>query len=134
LQEAVYHREVEDAAEALNWFWERRRVFYVAARYAVIEPLYRWALNLAETRLGPDHPNATTRLNNLAGLYYAQGGYAQAQPLYQRALAIREKALGPDHPNVATCLQNYADLLRKLSRTVEAEAMEVRAASIHSGR
>ena len=59
------------------------------------------ALEVAEKKVGPNHPSVATSLNNLASLYYTQGHYAQAEPLHKRALAIREKALGPDHPSVA---------------------------------
>ena len=65
LRQAVYHREVGDAEGALEWFWERQRVFYYAARHAAIEPLNRWAVELAETRLGPDHAKTAVALNNI---------------------------------------------------------------------
>ena len=94
------------------------------------ETSFRWALEILEKALGPNHPGVATSLHYLAGLYYAQGRYAEAEPLYRRALEIREKALGPDHPHVATVLENYAALLRKLDRITEAESMETRAQAI----
>ena len=49
-----------------------------------------------EKALGPDHPEVSTWLNNLAALYSAQGKYDLAEPLYQRAVAILKKTLtGP---------------------------------------
>ena len=70
------------------------------------------ALEVAETNVGPNHPDVGTSLNNLALLYKTQGHYAQAEPLYKRSLAIHEKALGPDHPSVATSLNNLATYSR----------------------
>jgi CHAT domain-containing protein len=74
------------------------------------EPLYKRALAIGEKALGPDHPDVSIRLNNLALLYQNQARYADAGPLYRRALAIAEKALGPDHPDVSTDLSNLAAL------------------------
>jgi tetratricopeptide (TPR) repeat protein len=54
--------------------------------------------SLIPKRLGPEHPEVATSLNNLALLYHSQGQYAKAEPLYQRTLAIYEKAPGPKHP------------------------------------
>jgi len=40
--------------------------------------------------------------------------------------------LGPDHPDVAKNLLDYAGALRKVGRTAEAEALEVRAGAIRA--
>src|SRR5262249_47616791 len=83
----------EDDAAALTA--EARRL-HQAGRYAEAEPLYKRTLAIREKALGPDHPDVSTSLNNLAQLYYAPGRHAEAEPLYKRSLAICEKALGPD--------------------------------------
>jgi hypothetical protein len=59
---------------------------------------------IREKALGPDHPDVTVSLNNLALRYDNQGRYADAEPLYERSPAIREKALGTDQ--VAQSLNN----------------------------
>ena len=46
-----------------------------------------------EKALGPEHPDVTLSLNNLALLHRDQGNYAEAAPLYRRSLAIWEKVL-----------------------------------------
>jgi tetratricopeptide (TPR) repeat protein len=82
-------------------------LLYVArGRYSEAEPLYRRALTIDETALGPEHPNMVSRFNNLADLYRVQGRYAEAEPLYKRALAVAEKALGPNHHHVGSVLNN----------------------------
>ena len=83
-------------------------------------------------RMGSDHPDVATSLNNLAGLYETQGHYVQAEPLYKRSLAIYEKAHGPDHPDVAMSLNNLAILYRATKRETQAEELEKRAARIIS--
>lgn len=88
------------------------------------------ALEVATQKLGPDHPDVATSLNNLAALYRAQGDYAKAEPLYKRALAIREKALGPDHLDVANSLNNLADLFSTQANYAKAEPLCKRALAI----
>ena len=90
------------------------------------------ALEVAESSVGPDHPDVATSLNNLAFLYDTQGQYVQAEPFYKRALALKEKALGPDHPDVAMTLENMAVLYRATNRDEEAEALEQRATRIRA--
>ena len=87
---------------------------------------FQRALAIREKRLGPDHADTATSLNNLAGLYHDQGRYGEAEPLFRRALAIRERALGLDHPETAISVRNYAVLLRQLGRASEAEKLEAR--------
>ena len=75
-------------------------------------PLYKLSLEIKEKAHGPDHPDVTTALNNLALLYHSQSKHGEADPLYKRALEIWEKARGPDHPDVAKSLNNLAELYR----------------------
>ncbi len=103
-----------------------------AGNYAEAQPLFKRALAIRESALGPDHPDVAASLNNLASLYYAQGDYAEAEQLYERSLAIVESALGPDHPDVATVLENYSELLRQTNRESEAAEMEARARAIRA--
>jgi len=130
LREAVYHRDLQDAGEALDWFWARWRVFYDAARYAAIEPLCRWALRLADERFGVGHAETAIALNNLAQLLKATNRLAEAEPLMRRALAIDEKSFGPEHPKVAIRLNNLAALLKATNRLAEAEPLMRRALAI----
>ena len=114
----------------------RNRLFTAPSTFdnsSAAEPLYQRALAVREKALGPDHPDVTTSLNNLALLYKSQGRYEAAEPLYKRALAINEKALGLDHPNVATSLNNLAELYRAQGRYEAAEPLYQRALAV-SGR
>jgi tetratricopeptide (TPR) repeat protein len=99
--------------------------------YTLAEPWSQACLNTAQKRLGAEHPDVATSLNNLAALYRAQGRYAEAEPLYQRALAIYEQVLGPDHPDVAGSLNNLAMLYRAQGRYAEAEPLHQRALAIY---
>ncbi|CBN74654.1 kinesin light chain-like protein [Ectocarpus siliculosus] len=74
------------------------------------DPLYLRAIEVGEKKLGPDHPDLATWLNNQAVLLRKQGKYDEAGPLYRRSLAIDEKVYGRDPPDVATNLNNLARL------------------------
>jgi tetratricopeptide (TPR) repeat protein len=127
LVEAFDQLDTTDVETALGWFWERRKVFYDAARYALLEPLNIRALELAENHYGPDHPEVATVLNNLAQLLQATNRLAEAEPLMRRALKIDETSFGPDHPQVAISLNNLAALLKVTNRLAEAEPLMRRA-------
>jgi tetratricopeptide (TPR) repeat protein len=100
------------------------------AEYAEAATLFRWALEIREEALEPEHPDIATSLNNLAVMYRAQGKYQEAEPLYQRALAIDEKAVGAGHPSTATSLNNLAGLYRDQGRNTEAEPLYQRALTV----
>src|SRR6516225_8483646 len=79
------------------------------------------ALALAESSLGPEHPDTLTLVNNVAALYNLLGRLTEAEPLYRRALQGRERALGREHPDTLLCLNNLGFLLQGQGRYDEAE-------------
>jgi tetratricopeptide (TPR) repeat protein len=89
----------------MGWLAE---LYRAQGRYAEAEPLFIRALAIEERALGPNHPQISSSLNNLALLYDTQSRYAEAEPLFRRALAIQEKALGPNHLQVGSSLNNLA--------------------------
>jgi tetratricopeptide (TPR) repeat protein len=103
---------------------------YYQGRYGEAEPLYQQALAIMRERLGEQHPDTATSLNNLAGLYQAQGRYDEAEPLYQQALAIRKARLGEQHPDTAASLNNLAGLYQAQGRYDEAEPLYQQALAI----
>ena len=58
-------------------------------RLLCMEAIYAIRLELpcpGQAKLGQDHPQTLSSLNNLAGLLQAQGHLEEAQPLYRQAL------------------------------------------------
>jgi tetratricopeptide (TPR) repeat protein len=108
----------------IGWFYEGQ------AAYAEAEEWKKQCRAIATQRLGADHPDVATTLNNLADFYRAQGRYGEAEPLFQRALVIGEQQLGSDHPVVATWLNNLALLYQAQGRYGEAEPLYQRALAI----
>src|SRR5262245_45850703 len=78
--------------------------------YAQAEPIYRRALELAESAFGAEHPEVAVVLNNLAVLYKYTGNFDEAEALYRRALAITEQVMGTDHLSLATLYHNLGGL------------------------
>ncbi len=76
--------------------------------YDKAETIYKRALLLRESRLGPDHPDIASPLNSLALLYYSKEDYANAELLYSRVLTILKKNLNPDNSEIAQSLNNLA--------------------------
>ncbi|HLO85150.1 MAG TPA: tetratricopeptide repeat protein [Nostocaceae cyanobacterium] len=101
----------------LGWFYQGQGLYQQA------EPYYQQCLELAKHRLGKEHPQVATSLNNLAALYYSTGRYTEAEPLYQDALAMRKRLLGDEHPDVAASLNNLAGLYESTGRYTEAEPL-----------
>lgn len=90
------------------------------------------AIEVAETKVGPDHPYVAISLNNLAMLYSKEGEYEEAEPLYNRSLAIWEKALGPDHPYVANCLSKLSRLYHAMGKAEKASEVDKEIESIRA--
>jgi tetratricopeptide (TPR) repeat protein len=94
-----------------------------AGEYAAAEPLYRRALAIDESALGPNSPFVAANLNNLASLLQDEGNFKEAEPLFRRALMIDEKALPPSDPGVAMALNNLAELLHDRGLYQASEAL-----------
>jgi tetratricopeptide (TPR) repeat protein len=97
---------------------------------AAVESVHKRFLALAETVVGPEHPQVATAANTLAKFYRTHGSYDTAEPLYQRALAIREAVLGSAHPDTAIVLNNLAALYEAQGNYVAAEPLYRRALAI----
>lgn len=59
---------------------------YSQGKYEEVERYYRRALEIYETKLGPDDPNVAKTKNNLASCYLKQGKYKEAEILYKQVL------------------------------------------------
>ena len=108
----------------IAWFNEGQSAF------AEAEQWLEQCRAIAEQRLGDDHPDVATSLDNLANLYCSQGRYPEAEPLFLQALEIGQRQLGDDHPDVATSLNNLALLYNSQGRYAEAEPLFFQALEI----
>jgi tetratricopeptide (TPR) repeat protein len=112
----------------LGWFYQGQGAYKQAL------PWWEQCVSITKERLGDEHPDVATSLNNLAALYDSQGRYAEAEPLYQQALEMRKRLLGDEHPDVAISLNNLAVLYRTQGRYAEAEPLYRQALEIAEQR
>ena len=71
-------------------------------------PLFEETLKLQKAKLGPDHPDTLTTMNNQAGGYRAAGKLDLALPLSEKTLKLRKAKLGPDHPHTLHSMNDLA--------------------------
>jgi len=105
-------------------FWHK------LAEWSRAEPMMLRALTITREKLGPEHPEYSATLNNLAQLLKDTNRLKEAEPLMRQALSIEEKNFGPNHPSFATVLNNLAQLLQETNRMAEAEPIMHRVLSI----
>jgi tetratricopeptide (TPR) repeat protein len=86
-------------------------------------PLYEQTLALGKAKLGPEHPETLTSMNNLALAYQTAGRLAEALPLYEQTLALHKAKLGPEHPNTLLSMNNFAKAYQSVGRLDEAETL-----------
>ncbi|KAK6013277.1 tetratricopeptide repeat protein [Ostertagia ostertagi] len=55
-------------------------------KYEEVEQYYKRALEIYESKLGPDDPNVAKTKNNLSSAYLKQGKYKEAEELYKQIL------------------------------------------------
>ena len=82
--------------------------------------LWEETLRLRKAKLGDDHPDTLTSMNNLAGGYYAAGRLDEAIPLWEETLRLRKAKLGDEHPDTLTSMNNLAAGYRSAGRLEEA--------------
>jgi tetratricopeptide (TPR) repeat protein len=98
--------------------------------YNQAAPWSEQCLEVSKKRLGEEHPDVATSLDNLAVIYYFQGRYSEAETLHIQALALRRKLLGEEHPDIALSLNHLALLYRYQGRYNEAEPLYLEALAL----
>ncbi len=121
-------QKANDPAAALE---TRFRQLYAQGKYADAIPIAQQMLALDERRLGKEHPDTLTDVNNLAELYRIQGRYGEAEPLYKRALQAFERLYGKDNPKTLTVLNNLAGLYGDKGRYAQAEPLYTRVLAVY---
>ncbi len=105
--------------------------YYDLGRLADSIRLQEDALTSRKAKLGPDHPDTLSSMNNLALAYMASGRLKDALPLMEETLKRKRARLGRDHPNTLTSMNNLADAYSNADRVAEAiplheEALKLR--------
>jgi eukaryotic-like serine/threonine-protein kinase len=79
----------------------------LAARELAL-PLFEETLKLHKAKLGLEHPDTLTSMNNLAAAYHYVGKSDLALPLFEETLKLRKAKLGPEHPDTLTTMYSLA--------------------------
>lgn len=58
-----------------------------------------------KTKLGADHPDTLTSMNNLAFTWKDIGRHGDALRLIQTCSTLQQRVLGPDHPHTVSTLR-----------------------------
>src|SRR5262245_40135578 len=101
-----------------------------AGKYDEALPLFERVIETRKRILGPDAPDLSAAIHDLAVFYYYKGDYPRAESLSNRALAIQEKALGRNHPQVGASLNLLTVLYFNKGDYKKAELLANRALAI----
>jgi len=93
--------------------------------YASVERMLREAARIQEQRLGQEHPNVATTLNNLAVVYEIRQKPEEAERCYRRAFAIATAALGPGHPSAVTSGDNLKAFCQAHGKAVDVVTLDL---------
>jgi tetratricopeptide (TPR) repeat protein len=91
------------------------RVLTEQSQYKEAEQFYHEAIDVAEQRLGPEHPDVAIGVSGLGKLMLARRKFSDAEPLLQRAEQMDRKNFAPDHPRIGfdLCNEGIAAVGRK---------------------
>ena len=115
---------------ALAIKWDPLVTAYLTSSYVESK---KYALDIYNKLLGPNHLSTALALDDLANLYRESSDYAQAELLYERALRIREKALSPDSLDLAASLTGLIEFYRKTGAADKAVSLFLRKLKIIEG-
>lgn len=88
------------------------RYHYEAARYASARQWLEAASEGLRAKLGENHSDTLSALNDLSLTLQAQGDLGGARILQESALATRRRVLGDEHPATLTSMNNLASTLQ----------------------
>ncbi len=89
------------------------------------------AIDILERRLGPDHAQTLSAINNLSVLHINRGDLREAEVLQRRLLERWTRLHGERHMSVGDGYQNLGTTLGQLGRLAEAEEMHRRADDVY---
>jgi serine/threonine protein kinase/tetratricopeptide (TPR) repeat protein len=84
------------------------------------ETQFERAREIRAAKLGPDHRDTLSAMNNLGSAYGAQGRHRERLALHKETLELRKAKLGPDHPDTLKSMGNVATALGALGHRDDA--------------
>lgn len=117
---AAEQRDGPDAAALVSPLLALQQLYMSTGSPERALEMARRALQIAEHRLGAEHPDVARLTNNLGEVAREGGALADAVVIHARSLALHEKRYGPAHTEVAMVANNYALALQQAGRYGEA--------------
>ena len=109
-----------DSLEIAPTLTAQAKLAQLRGDFDTAKQLYDQSLQLYRSHGKERTTDATSVMNELAGLYSYRGQHDQAEILYRAALDIDRQALGNDHPQIGMHLQNLAVALHEQGKLDEA--------------
>ncbi len=119
-----YGRDDPLTAMALH---QNAEVLLALHQLAAAEEVQRAAVEIFQTKLGPNHYNTAAGLHNLGAIQLAQKRYVEAEQSLRRALAAKERALKPSDRRIVPTLDSLAVALESQGKHAEAQKYNRRA-------
>ncbi|MBS1996986.1 MAG: tetratricopeptide repeat protein [Cyanobacteria bacterium SZAS LIN-2] len=95
-----------------------------ACEYTMARKLYKEALDIKEKNLGPNAPETTMQILDVARTAGEEKHYSEATALFEKAIALLKKdAARTDKSDLRNALQNYGQLLNEMKQEKKAEVI-----------
>ena len=136
--EAAWQQWAMDGEEVASVGWDLAEFLNTAGYYTVFSHgMFEEVLRLSREKLGADHPDTLTAMQNLAISYSDTGRLEEALGMGEEVLRLRREKLGADHPATLTAINNLAVTLNALGRLPDALSLLRKASAespvVHAG-
>jgi tetratricopeptide (TPR) repeat protein len=113
-----------DEATAVRWVLTFESLFDPAHATYLRRPNLEWAVQIAKTNLGGEHPDTLILISWLALTLEAQGDLVAARGLQEKVLEIHRRVLGEEHADTLTSMGNLAGTLKEQGDLVAARGLQ----------
>ncbi|RGP69012.1 kinesin light chain 3 [Fusarium sporotrichioides] len=135
--EPLFERKPREETITANWAKVLTNVSsYMRGigEYSRAEKLEVEVMETRKAKLGADHPDTLTSMNNLALTYSYQGRWEEAETIQVEVLETHKAKLGVDHPSTLTSMANLASTYSDQGRWEEAETLQVEVLETHKAK
>jgi len=115
-REAAYHLEIFQPLDFPKWAPKKGLIFFNAAAYDLIEPIYRTALSIAMNNREVEKSDIAICQSCLGNILGHKGQFSGALEYFELALANNLEIFGAAHPTVATDRIHLAAVLTSLDK------------------
>jgi tetratricopeptide (TPR) repeat protein len=115
----------KDGEKRLALMWRYGNCLYSDGRWKEAEESCTQQIETERRKLGLDHPDTLTSMNNLAVTFRNQGRLDAAEELHMQVMETSKKTLGADHPDTLASMNNLALTFLSQGRLDAAEELHM---------